>query len=109
MAKIILTELRCNQTEDNMGSDECQLRIWADGAFQTHQRDMTNGDTWPLNIPLEFSNRVKIQLWDLDNPGFPLFDDHDHLGTVIVLPAQQNGSDTFTQDGADYELVWVAG
>lgn len=109
MAKIVLARLSCNETEDNTGADECELRIWADSAFQSHRRDMNNGDVWDLNIPLEFAQRVKIQLYDLDNPGFPLYDDHDHLGTLIIRPDQPEGSGTFNQDGADYDLDWVAG
>jgi hypothetical protein len=109
MANIVLTRLTCNETEDNLGSDECQLRIWADRGYQTHQKSMTNGDVWDLNIPLSFEGRVKIQLYDLDNPGFPLYDDHDRLGTVIIRPNQSEGSGVFTEDGADYEIDWVAG
>lgn len=108
MAKIVLTRLSCHETEDNSGADECELRIWADNAYQSHRRDMNNGDVWDLNIPLEFTQRVKIQLYDLDNPGFPLYDDHDHLGTLIIRPDQPEGSGTFNQDGADYDLDWVS-
>lgn len=106
MAKITLVSLHCIETEDNAGSDECELRIWADSSFQSHRRSMNNGDVWHLDVPLEFDYRVKIQLYDLDNPGFPLYDDHDHLGTVIIRPNQQQGSGTFNQDGADYTLDW---
>lgn len=108
MTKIVLTELTCNETEDNAGSDECELRIWSDANFQSHRKNMNNGDGWDLNIPLEFETRVKIQLWDLDNPGFPRYDDHDRLGTVIIRPNQPEGSGTFNEDGADYILNWVA-
>ena len=108
MAKIVLTRLTCHETEDNTGADEAELRIWADSSFQSHRRDMNNGDVWDLNIPLEFSQRVKIQLYDLDNPGFPLYDDHDHLGTIVIRPDQTEGSGTFNQDGADYDLDWVS-
>ena len=108
MAKIVLTRLTCHETEDNTGADECELRIWADSSYQSHRRDMNNGDVWDLNIQLEFTQRVKIQLYDLDNPGFPLYDDHDHLGTIIIRPDQLEGSNTFNQDGADYDLDWVS-
>lgn len=109
MARIRLTLLTCNETEDNAGSDECELRIWADGSSQRHRKNMNNGDVWDLNIPLEFTQRVKIQLYDLDNPDFPIYDDHDHLGTIIIRPDQPEGSGTFNQDGADYDLDWVSG
>ena len=72
MTNIILTELTCNETEDNLGSDECDLRIWADAHYYNRRKDMTNGEVWNLNLPLSFEQRVKIQLWDIDNPGFPL-------------------------------------
>ncbi len=109
MAKVVLTELTCRETEDNAGADECELRIWADARFQSHRNNMNNGDVWDLNIPLEFNQRVKVQLWDLDNPGFPLYDDHDHLGTITIRPNQPEGSGTFNLDGADYEIKWVEG
>ncbi len=107
--KITLTLLECNQTEDNSGADECELRVWADNNFQSHRRNMDNGDDWPLNINLSFTYRVKIQLWDLDNPGFPLYDDHDKLGTIIINPGQTEGSGVFSEDGADYRIDWVPG
>ena len=106
MATITLVSLTCNETEDNLGEDECELRIWADSAFQTHRRNMTNGTVWNLDVTLKFSYRVKIQLYDIDNPGFPLYDDHDYLGTLIIKPHQKQGSGTFNQDGADYVLDW---
>lgn len=102
--KIVLTRLECNTTEDNAGMDECELRIWADNNFQSHRKDMDNGQTWDLNIQLEFSYRVKIQLLDLDSPGFPSYDDHDLLGTVIINPDQTQGSGVFSEDGADYRI-----
>lgn len=105
--KVTLTKLTCNETEDNAGEDECELRIWADGNYQSHRKGMNNGDVWDLNIPLVFNRRVKIQLWDRDNPGFPLYDDHDRLGTVIIRPNQPEGSGQFTEDGADYDLDWI--
>ena len=107
MATITLVSLTCNETEDNAGSDECELRIWADSAFQTRRRNMNNGDVWHLGVKLDFEYRVKIQLYDLDNPGFPLYDDHDYLGTLIIRPNQQQGTGTFNQDGADYVLEWI--
>jgi hypothetical protein len=107
MTKIILSSLTCRQTEDNTGDDEAELRIWADNHYISARKDMNNGETWNLGIPLEFNNRVKIQLWDLDNPGFPLYDDHDHLGTVTIDPTQNSGTGTFTDDGADYEIEWI--
>jgi hypothetical protein len=106
---IVLTALTCNTTEDNSGPDEAELRIWSDNNFQSHRKDMDNGDSWNLNIRLTFSYRVKIELWDLDNPGFPTYDDHDHLGTVTINPDQPSGTGTFTQDGADYRIDWIPG
>jgi hypothetical protein len=107
--KIVLTRLECTQTEDNAGADECELRIWADNNYSSYRKDMDNGGVWDLNIQLEFSYRVKIQLWDLDNPGFPLYDDHDWLGTIIINPDQTQGSGVFSEDGADYRIDWIPG
>ncbi len=107
--KIVLTKLTCNTTEDNAGADECEIRIWADNKYQSHRRNMDNGEVWPLNITMEFSYKVKVQLWDLDNPGFPLYDDHDRLGTITINPGQTDGSGTFGEDGADYTLDWIPG
>ncbi len=109
MTNIILTELTCNETEDNLGSDECDLRIWADAHYYNRRKDMTNGEVWNLNLPLSFEQRVKIQLWDIDNPGFPLYDDHDHLGTVVIRSHELKGSAKFNLDGADYDIEWIAG
>lgn len=109
MAKIVLTRLTCNETEDNTGPDEACLKIWADSDYQSLRRSMNNGSEWNLNVILDFSQRVKIKLYDLDNPGFPWYDDHDHLGTVIINPSQANspGNGTFNLDGADYEIEWI--
>jgi len=105
--RITITDLTCNQTEDNSGADECELRIGCDNHYQSHRREMDNGDVWPLNITLNFSYRVKIKLYDLDDPGFPLYDDHDYLGTILIYPGALAGSNTFDQDGADYTLEWI--
>lgn len=104
---IVLTRLQCRTTEDNAGADECELRIWADNNYSAYRRDMDNGDVWDLNITLNFEYRIKIELWDLDSPGFPRYDAHDHLGTVIINPGQSNGSGVFSQDGADYQIDWI--
>ncbi|WP_126148348.1 hypothetical protein [Synechococcus elongatus] len=111
MAKIILTQLTCFQTEDNSGLDEANLRIWADSNHYSLSRSMDNGKSWDLNLVLNFQNRIKIQLYDLDNPGFPLYDNHDHIGTVIINPSQAvaPGNATFNQDGAEYEIEWITG
>lgn len=106
---IVLTALTCRTTEDNAGADDCELRIWSDNNFQSHRKDMDNGEVWNLNVSLSFQYRVKIELWDLDNPGFPLYDDHDYLGTVTINPDQPQGSGTFNQDGADYSIDWISG
>lgn len=103
--KITISKLTCNETEDNTGEDECELRIWADEKYQSHRKKMNNGDVWDVNVPLVFNRRVKIQLWDLDQPSF--FDGHDHLGTITVRPDQSEGAGQFTQDGADYDLDWI--
>lgn len=71
--------------------------------------NMDNGYVWDLNIQFEFSYRIKIQLWDIDNPGFPLYDDHDWLGTTIINPGQTQGSGVFSEDGADYRIDWIPG
>lgn len=104
MTKIILSELLCRETEDWTGSDECELRIWSDGTYQSHRRDMNTDDIWALNIPLDFHSKVRIKLYDLDN-GWG--DSHDHLGTIIIRHSQPEGSGTFNKDGCDYELSWA--
>ncbi len=51
-----------------------------------------------------FDYRVKIQLYDLDDPSFPLYHDYDHLGTLVIRPNYQQGSGTFNLYGAEYTL-----
>ncbi len=109
ITKVVLTKLTCIQTEDNAGGDECEIRIWSDNNYESHRKNMDNGFVWDLNISLEFTYRIKIQLWDLDNPSFPLYDDHDKLGTIIINPTQNKGSGVFSEDGADYRIDWVPG
>ncbi len=105
MPKLHLKDLQCNETEDNAGADECELRVWCDDRYYSFRRNMNNGDTWTLDISMPFRSRAKIQLWDLDRPDFPLYDDHDHLGTAVIRAAATQGAETtFNQDGADYVL-----
>lgn len=68
---------------------------------------MNNGESWDINVKMTIAMRAKIQLWDLDNPGFPLYDDHDHLGTSVIHPTLiKDAEATFNQDGADYVLYY---
>jgi hypothetical protein len=107
--RIRLLDLHCVTTEDNFGSDECELRVRADSNAFTLRSDLSNGQHWNLNLPLEFTQKVSVRLLDLDDPGFPIFDDHDDLGSIEINPGQTSGSGTFNKDGADYVLTWGPG
>ena len=100
-----LKDLLCNETEDNTGADEAEMRVWVDDRYYSFRREISNGETWVLDIKIAFKTRAKVQLWDLDNPGFPLYDDHDHLGTAVIRPSLVAGAEaTFNKDGSDYIL-----
>lgn len=105
MAVLHLVSLQCNETEDTWGEDECELRVFADGRIILLRQDMNNGDTWSIDEKIPFKNRTKIQLWDLDAPGWS--DDHDWLGSIVVraVPTELIEG-TFNQDGADYVLSY---
>ncbi|MGB8699252.1 MAG: hypothetical protein WCD18_07545 [Thermosynechococcaceae cyanobacterium] len=105
ITKIKLVTLTCFVTEDVAGSDEYELRIWWDNNYTSRRKDMDNGDVWGLNIRLDFQYRVKIELWDRDNP--PI-DGNDKLGTVIINPGKSSGRGFFGGDGAQYSIIWGA-
>lgn len=106
--RLVLNDLRCLKTEDNGGPDECRLDIWADNAHYAYNNDLNNGDTWNLGLNILFKKKVRIRLTDLDNPGFPFYDDHDYLGEIEIKPQQvEEGKTTFDRDDAIYELSWT--
>ena len=77
MRKLNLETMKCYETEDWSGPDECRLEIFVDGIFQPPplKKSLNNGQTWTLNKPYFFKNNIQIKLWDEDSP-----DDDDMLG-----------------------------
>lgn len=108
MAILHFVNLHCNTTEDDTGSDECELRIWIDTAsYQRFRKDLNNTEDWYELQGLEFpfNERIKIQLWDRDLGHWP--DPDDKLGELIIQPepiAYTKGR--FNKHGADYELEY---
>lgn len=103
MPMLHLKQLHCNETEDNTGSDECELRVSVDFFTSTFRQNMNNDQDWHIDVRLPFSRRAKVQLWDLDAGSW--WDCHDHLGTAVIRPTPVDGAQvTFNQDGSDYVL-----
>ena len=106
--KIQLTSLHCIETEDFFGADESYLVVWVDGRkLQTFRRDLNDGHTLPLNLSIEFSDAVTLELWDLDEPD--VGDSHDFLGQVTISKNELSGVKFFTRDGANYRVTWKKG
>ncbi|MBE9157631.1 hypothetical protein IQ265_12460 [Nodosilinea sp. LEGE 06152] len=100
MRQLILSQLKCNETED-WGADECRLEVLVDGTLQPHlKRSLDNGQTWSLNQTYAFNSSVEIKLWDEDSP-----DADDLLGSVRITTGLTSGATAaFTRDGANYQL-----
>jgi hypothetical protein len=98
--------LLCIETEDNLGDDECELRIFVDGAFKEKlQKDLNRGKAWNINKTYSFNNVITVELWDLDSP-----DDDDHLGTLNIASPQSpvaKAAARLSRDGAKYELAYA--
>lgn len=57
---------------------------------------------------MPFTEKVEIPLWDRDDPGFPLYDDRDWLGTVTIRTRPEgSGLGKYTRDDADYTLTYT--
>lgn len=105
MARLKLLDLRCFQTEDR-GGDEAYLMANGEKVWKTDHIEA--GQTVSLRSvrPIEFKNKIQLELFDKDT-GF--FDSDDHLGSLVVRDewlgeGEQEGR--FDEEGADYLLIY---
>lgn len=102
MRKVTLESLKCYETEDWTGADECRLEVFADGALQPPplRKDLNDGQGWPLNRSYTFNSQVEVKLWDEDSP-----DADDLLGKVTIGTAlKSHETASFTGDDAHYKM-----
>ncbi len=101
MRKIILESLKCYETEDWAGADECRLEIFLDGVLQAPlKNNLNDGQKWGLNRSYTFQNNVEVRLWDEDSP-----DRDDFLGKIVIDTNLKNHTTaSFTGDDASYKL-----
>ncbi|MFA8451377.1 MAG: hypothetical protein ACEPOW_11855 [Bacteroidales bacterium] len=105
MKKVVLNYLKCSETEDCVGYDECNLKIYKEGKILHNiGRDMKEGDVWNLSclIIKRAEEKLTAKLWDKDNPMY--FDDHDLLGEVQMHYDNGEYNASFNKDGANYVL-----
>ena len=103
MLELRINSLKCRDTEDTFGSDECRLEIFTDGKrLAGLRRNLNDGQTWPVNRTVRFNSNAVIKLWDEDSP-----DADDFLGQVNVSTQPGNHSGRFRRDGADYSLSYT--
>jgi len=67
--KIVLTDLLCVRTSDFPFKDEVFLVYTVDGGAPVRvpvqgYQSMAPGDSWHLNIPIDFQNSLKVELFD---------------------------------------------
>jgi hypothetical protein len=101
MRKIILETLKCYETEDWTGADECRLEVYADGTLQPYlKKSLNDGQKWYLNKSYKFKNKIEIKLWDEDSP-----DPDDYLGgNTISTSIASHATVSFKRDDANYKL-----
>ncbi len=100
MAKIVLKSLTCHEQEDFTGDDDIQIFVNSGSVWRGA---MDTGQTRNLgNLEVEFSGSTSINLLEMDVEG------DDNLGSVTASEANAGSDRTarFTQDGANYSLVY---
>lgn len=104
MRKLTLETLKCYETEDWTGADECRLEIFVDGVPQYPlKKSLNDGQKWYLNKSYVFKNQVEVKLWDEDFP-----DSDDFLGKVTIdTNLQSHATASFTRDDANYKLWYT--
>jgi hypothetical protein len=99
---IELTRVSCFRTQDKVGWDEVELRIWVDGRRQTpHNRSMDNGYVWDLRLRLDFEESLRIELWDLDRRS-----GDDFIGEVRISSENLSGSRELYEGIGHYRMEW---
>lgn len=102
MSTIHIRSLKCHETEDYTGADECRLEIYVDGQRTDLKHDLNDNQTWQIDRQFDFNEGVQIKLYDEDSP-----DGDDHLGTINIDKSNiQNATLKFTGDGANYSLYY---
>ena len=103
--RVMLDKLICKTTED-ADEDECRLEIFVDGVLTTTlTKDLSENEEWQLNQSHVFESQVKVRLYD-DDDGSSI-DPHDFLGDVLIgTTPVSHATATFTEDEADYELLY---
>jgi len=110
MAALKIQSLECidqnETTQDEPYLNFNGTKIWSG--------DMDQGDTVNLSHlgPFLFDGSADLSLFEEDNPGFPLFDRNDHVGTVTIHDYDAPGGNfaiDFNLDGHYRALVDVLG
>jgi hypothetical protein len=102
MSILHIRSLKCYETEDWTGADECRLEIYVDGNKTVLRHSLNDNETWQVDRQFEFSGSVQIKLYDEDSP-----DEDDHLGTITLgKDSVQNATGKFTGDDANYSLFY---
>jgi hypothetical protein len=101
-----LLALTCEQTEDWTGADEVLMKVYGQ-RYGEYARPMNNGDTWDINLGVEFTSRMRVEVWDKDLAFWP--DPDDLLGVHYINDIQVGQglkSVAFNADGASYVLTY---
>jgi hypothetical protein len=99
---IELTRIACFRTQDKIGWDEAELRVWVDGRQQaSHYRSMDNGYVWDLRLRLDFDESVRLELWDQDRRS-----GDDFLGEVQISADNLAGSQELREGIGHYRIEW---
>lgn len=100
--EVTIKQLKCNETEDTLGADECRLEIYADGKrIRSRRRNLNDGQKWTLNQRVRFNASSLLKLWDEDSP-----DPDDFLGQVSIPAHDGSYTGRFRRDGADYSVTY---
>jgi hypothetical protein len=103
-----LLTLSCTQTEDWTGADEVLMKVYGN-RYSEYSRPLHNGEIWNINIDIEFTNRVRIEVWEKDIGSWP--DPDDLLGVYYIncLQLRLGVRETvFNGSGAIYTLTYEA-
>jgi hypothetical protein len=98
---LYLKSIECTD-QNELSQDEPYLnfngnKIWSGDMYQGDSVNLSHMD------PLVFNDTASLSLWEEDNPGFPFYDNNDHLGTYTVTTADAPGgvfSVNYSGDGS---------
>lgn len=100
MASLVLKSLTCHEQEDFTGDDDIRIFV---NSRSVWRGAMDTGQTRNLgNLEVEFSGSAPITLMEVDVEG------DDNLGSVTASEGNAGSDRTarFTQDGANYSLIY---